>query len=1028
MTQRPTSLNVHSRPLGRTAAVGRLQRQPRILHRIGTWPAIGALLLANGFDCSESRAAPNVCGEPPLQASSESAVLLWQDCATGLWTLTATAGGSQFPVSHAGTLTSDQSPTTVVRRMLEGGDVVDTSSSTNIDFDLNVFGSWYDAFDFRYPSAADVCLDLTTSSARLLVGPGRTPVTTPFNLRTLGACGSTVASTCGAPSYDASRDAGTFLWRDCDTGQWSFRITGGNSSSYTQSSGSIVADGSFSSVTPFSLESNDALSTPSSGRVEYDLIVGGVYEDGLDFRLSGTSSACLDTGSGDSQVFVGPGRVAVRAPFDVLTLGSCDAGVGGTTPAPSPSPTPAPSPAPDQYPYLSDAETGDSTTSSVPSDIDDQPWPRLSTGDTKGYGTAQQFSKYDVIHLKGFSFGYLRDVQAIDPNVKGFRFFCPLEYQGWTESSACYQGSGMPFGGTGPSTQGCNVFAGHWLYAPGSTLRSSISAGATTLQVADASRFTAGRYVVIYDGGAGAFRNAEHVRVQSVNRSTNTLTLAARGYKSSALSHPAGSVVAEHVLGNGEAQNPLNWAYNLSTSCPRDGSGRTLGEVMAAWLAENYDLGDRGNVTGAKIQGILFDSDFHFIEQSGHNKQVDVNNDLTLDDGLAADGTNLWGEGLDRFYRLLRQRLPNTIITGGVTEARGYDSLNGTQLEGFPKSGNFNSAVPDYRDLDGKLSAYLVNMYDRSVGPRYTELSSKMPTLAYPDQADVRPTSNAPFRFSFGLALMNDGYFSQENWNTRDAWYDEYAVDVVRGSSTFGRAIASNPNDESAIRRHKGWMGYPSGLGYRVYDKAAFAPEKNLLSGGDFDSALGSWSGQNVSVSRDTSRGNFLDGSGAMHISRQRDFSASKEGAQVIGPSVRLTAGKQYTLAFAAKSSEPRTMQAAVGWQSVQKMDVPDRWVRRVVTFEATGSGNYNIRFEVGRESTEVWIDSVYLFEGNANVFRRDFDNAVVVVNATPSARTIALGETLRRIRGTGQDPINNGATLTQVTIAPYDAAILVRP
>lgn len=991
------------------------------LRHTGALPAVGALLLLAWLPGTRAHAAPEVCGAPSLQASSESAVLLWQDCSTGVWTVTATAGGSQVPIAQSGTITGSQSVTTVVRRLLEANDVVDVSGSTDIDFQLNVFGSWYDAFDFSYPDGAEACIDLTSTGAQLLVGPGRTPVATPFSLLTLGACGASELS-CGAPSYNASSDAGTFLWQDCDSGEWSLRIAGGGSQTYATNSGSVLADQSFLSVSPVSLEANDGLDTSDPGLIDYDLIVGGVYEDGLNFRLAGGASACLDTGNGHASVFVGPDRTAIAAPFDLLTLGECGDGSGLPDDPPT-DPTPT-----DQYPYLTDAQSGDRITISLPSDIDDLPFPRLSTGDTKGYGTAQQFSKYDVVHLKGFSFGFVRDVQAINPEVKGFRFFCPLEYQGWPESNACYQGSGMPFGGTGPSSQGCSMYAGHWLYAPGARLRSWVSAGATTLQVDDASRFTAGRYVVIYDGGPGAFNNAEHARVQTVNRSNNTLTLSSRGYKSTATSHPAGSIVAEHVLGNGEAQNPLNWAYNLSTTSPRDSTGRTLGEVMAAWLAANYDLGERGNVTGARIDGILFDSDFHFLEQSGHNKQPDVNNDLVLDNGIAADGTNLWGEGLERFYRLLRQRLPNVVITGGVTEARGYDSLNGTQLEGFPKSGNFNSAVPDYRDLDGKLSAYLVNMHHRGMGPRYTELSSKMPTLAYPDQADVRPTSNAPFRFSFGLALMNDGYYSQENWNTDDAWYDEYAVDVVPGSSTFGRAIASNPSNESAIRRHKGWMGYPLGPSYRVYDRATFAPERNLLSGGSFDSALGDWSGRNVSIYRDTSPGDFLDGSGALHISRHNSFTASKSGAEVVGPSVRLTAGREYTLAFAAKSSEPRTLQAAVGWQTVQKMDVPDSWVRRVVTFRATGTGSYDVRFEVGRENTEVWIDSVYVFEGNANVFRRDFDNAVVVVNATPTRRTVALGATLRRIRGTGQDPINNGASLSQVTIDPYDAAILIRP
>ena len=74
-----------------------------------------------------------------------------------------------------------------------------------------------------------------------------------------------------------------------------------------------------------------------------------------------------------------------------------------------------------------------------------------------------------------------------------------------------------------------------------------------------------------------------------------------------------------------------------------------------------------------------------------------------------------------------------------------------------------------------------------------------------------------------------------------------------------------------------------------------------------------------------------------------------------------------------------------------------------------------------------VWLDSVYVFEGNPNVFRRDFDNGIVVVNATPSSKTVNLDGTFKRIKGT-QDAVNNGATLSSVTIPAYDSPLLVRP
>jgi hypothetical protein len=147
----------------------------------------------------------------------------------------------------------------------------------------------------------------------------------------------------------------------------------------------------------------------------------------------------------------------------------------------------------------------------------------------------------------------------------------------------------------------------------------------------------------------------------------------------------------------------------------------------------------------------------------------------------------------------------------------------------------------------------------------------------------------------------------------------------------------------------------------------------------------------------------------------------------VLGPSVDLRAGVQYTLAFAVKSSTMRTIEAGIG-DIREELPVTDTWTRKVVTFSASRTGTFRLRFLVGRENTDVWIDAIYFFEGNANLFRRDFDNAVVVVNATPTSRPVELGGRFKRIKGTGQDPINDGSTVTNVTIPAYDSAILVRP
>jgi hypothetical protein len=637
-------------------------------------------------------------------------------------------------------------------------------------------------------------------------------------------------------------------------------------------------------------------------------------------------------------------------------------------------------------------------------------------------GNGEADSKYDIVAIRGNLLSQIGRIQAINPGFVGLRLMSGLAYQGYNRSDACAYDDGMPFGGTGSSTQGCNVFAGHWLYKAGTKLTSTVNASATSLRVQNANSFVVGEYVVIYDAPARSFNNAEHARITAVSKSTNTLTVA-RGYKSKAASHSTGAIVAAHVLGQGT--NKLLWAWNQSSACPKDANGKQLNQVLADWLATNYDKDGAGKPLNGKIDGVLFDADFHYLEVSG-GKEADVDNDLVMDEGISPSGVNLWGDGMEAFYARVRNRLPDILIVGGVGTSRGYLSNNGTQFEGFPARPPHEAVNPDYDDVNWALSVFSNQMNHGVEAPRYVETMFKGPTRLYPLGVSPRPGSNATFRFSFGMSLLEGGAFGQHRGNIADPWFDEYAVDVVRGSATFGQAIPSNPNNESQVRRHRHWLGWPQGPRYRLYDAAAFAPKNSLLDGGDFDANLQGWSGDNVNVTRDTAAANRMDGAGALRASNQVRYSSDYFGARINGPRVSVTKGKEYTLVFSAKAGSHRVIQAAVGGES-EKFAIPDTWVRRVMTFTAQSTASQNVFFLVGRDDTPVWIDSVYLFEGNANIFRRDFDGGIVVVNATERARTVDLGETFQRIKGTGQDPINNGQRLRSVTIDPWDAAFLVR-
>lgn len=987
-------------------------------------------LPADLSDLPPTAAGIATCGEPPLLKSIEAAALVWEDCESGTWNLTVTAGGSKTPVDYVGSIKSKSAASDIARDSFESDDELDTRNLGELLFNLHVDGRGKDQFSFRHPDSADVCFTLDTPGSEILVGPNRTPVQTPVNLRTMQPCASAaVVETCGQPPLLKDTEAAAVAWEDCGSGTWNLVVTGGGSSAILDFTGSVSSKQAATSIISSAMENDDVLDTSDPKHVKFEMHVAGPGKDQLSFKHPATADVCVALNQPGKQLLVGPNRSPVDTPIDLRTMTACtvvNEDVVSTEPEPAPAPVPdvIPDPAPthDVYAYLDDVDRADSIVYVGSSDIGSKPFPRLTLGPIKTTGSPAMIAKHGGAAVKGFAFDWLAKVQSFNPDFKGMRIYCPQEYQGWEEQD-CRQGSGIPFSSVGPATANCEIYSGHFVYSPGTTLTQSIGATDTTLRVADTKYFEAGQYLVIYDGGPGAFKNAEHALIKGVNATAKTLTVAKRGFKSSPRSHSTGAIVAQHVLGNGNF-HPENWAYNMSTASPRDASGRQMNEVSADWLARNWDRDNFGNPHKAVLDGILFDVDFYFFSQGGAWKKADIDNDMVLDNGVLADGDNIWGEGLEAFYAHLRKQLPDVVIVGGVAEARGFTALNGTQLEGWPQHGKYTSAQTHYGDLNGKLNVYSMHMRRGTEGPRYSEAINRQPTLLYADGADVKPTSNAPFRFSFGLALLEDGYYGQQNWHVADPWWDEYSVDVKPGSPTYGHALKSNPSDESAIIANAGWMGYPQGDRYRVFDPAVFSLDRNIMADGDFDGGVGNWASSNVKLSVSTDR---VDGKGALHVSKPINLTTSQGEATLKGPAFSVTAGKEYTVVFSAKADRTRAMQVTVA-DSLQEFLITDDWTRNVATFQASKTSNIRLKFNLGRENTNVWFDSIYVFEGNADVFRRDFDNAVVVVNATPSARTVDLNGTFKRIKGTGQDPINNGKTVSEVTIQPYDTAFLVRP
>lgn len=93
----------------------------------------------------------------------------------------------------------------------------------------------------------------------------------------------------------------------------------------------------------------------------------------------------------------------------------------------------------------------------------------------------------------------------------------------------------------------------------------------------------------------------------------------------------------------------------------------------------------------------------------------------------------------------------------------------------------------------------------------------------------------------------------------------------------------------------------------------------------------------------------------------------------------------------------------------------------------AVSSATYSLSLsvDVAYDAGTVWIDSAQLLDGDAHLFRRDFENGCALVNGTGQTVTVPLPSAYRTIAGTQDATHNTGQTVTSVTLQPQDAYLL---
>jgi hypothetical protein len=307
----------------------------------------------------------------------------------------------------------------------------------------------------------------------------------------------------------------------------------------------------------------------------------------------------------------------------------------------------------------------------------------------------------------------------------------------------------------------------------GSTLRADVTAQATSIPVADASRFAKGEMVLVDD---------ELMHVESVG--TSNLTVA-RGPVNPASAHASGARIASVV-----SAWPGSITFDVSGTCPK----ADMGHGMETWNDWNVRRG-RVAADSADWDGLFVDcleTDPTWMVTNGIVRTIDpTRSNVPVTDAYKAFDAS-WAAGAAAYGTALRAACGDRIIIGNGN-VRNFD-LNGTVFEDFPYA-DFSLSRWDLV-FAGWNWAYPHASYPEWCAKAATPNLTLVQT--YGAANDYRM-----MRYGLCSALMNDGYFmmSGDAHSTSGLyWFDEYD-DAGAGQGYLGHPSSEATTVGGAWRR-----------------------------------------------------------------------------------------------------------------------------------------------------------------------------------------------------------------------------------
>jgi hypothetical protein len=374
-----------------------------------------------------------------------------------------------------------------------------------------------------------------------------------------------------------------------------------------------------------------------------------------------------------------------------------------------------------------------------------------------------------------------------------------------------------------------------------------------------------------------------------------------------------------------------------------------------------------------------------------------------------------WGAAVDTLGdRLRRLAGPDFLVIGNCGAGTNYDAFNGWMRENFPfQNGDW------YTNMFADPGGYLAG--DQRFHPPHNDFISTIPQ----EQPGIPGAAWNARRVRFGLGsaalgngygVFNDGAPGTYGDSYMTWWYDEYAVDLSTGRS-------------SAELRHTGWLGQPLApwrqmiwVGNRPDAVSNSGFETDVTTGWTFASDNGS------TIARDATTAGAGSASARIHVTAPGARPWSVQYGTI--GTLAMNAGQVYSVTFWAKASasRPITLIAAlpVGELTSKTVSIDTTWRQYQVALLPSVSGTASLEMYFSAAAGDVWLDDCHMQLGATTLYRRDFQNGIVLVNPSDEDLAAPLERQYRRILGTVDPVTNDGSLVTQAVVPASDALFLI--